>query len=200
MKQRLTLILTILCATALLATPARATLDSPIVGASATIFVPDFPEYGHNATAEWDEDAQAFTVIAIRTPADAAVDGPLLAAAGGASEAAVQGALDAGASVHARDATGETVLFFVTQAGVAQLLLDTGASVDARNEYGMTPLHDQVIRGRVAIVRLLLDAGADVNARDERGWTPLQWVENPPWGVTQGSDELIQLLKDAGGM
>ncbi len=52
MKQRLTWILTILCATALLATPARATLDSPIVGASATIFVPDFPEYGQNATAD----------------------------------------------------------------------------------------------------------------------------------------------------
>ena len=67
MKQRLTLILTILCATALLATPARATLDSPIVGASATIFVPDFPEYGHNATAEWDEDAQAFTVMPAHT-------------------------------------------------------------------------------------------------------------------------------------
>ncbi len=200
MRQRFTWIFTTFCVTALLATPARATLDSPIVGASATIFVPDFPEYGHSATAEWDEDAQAFTVIAIRTPADATVDGSLLAAAGGASEEAVQAALDADASVHARDASGETVLFFVTQAGVAQLLLDAGASADARNEYGMTPIHDQVIRGRIAIVRLLLDAGADVNARDERGWTPLQWVENPPWGVTQASEEMLTLLRDAGAM
>ena len=200
MRQRFTWIFTTLCITALLATPVPATLDSPIVGASATIFVPDFPEHGQNATAEWDEDAQAFTVIAIRTPADAALDGPLLAAASGASEAAVQAALEAGASVHARDASGETVLFFVTQAGVAQLLLDAGASVDARNEYGMTPLHDQVIRGRIAIVRRLLDAGADVNARDERGWTPLRWVENPPWGVTPASDDMLRLLKNAGAI
>ena len=55
----------------------------------------------------------------------------------------------------------------------------------------MTPLHDQVIRGRIAIVRLLLDAGADVNAQDERGWTPLQWVEDPPWGVTPASEDMF---------
>ena len=200
MKQRLTWIFMTLCVFALLATPTHAELEGPIVGASATVSVVDFPEYGYTATAEWNEDAQAFALVSIRTPDDAALDGTLLAAAAGASAEAVQMALDEGASVHARGANSETVLFFVTQAGVAQLLLDAGASVDARNTYGMTPLHDQVIRGRVAIVRLLLDAGADVNARDERGWTPLQWVENPPWGVSPASADMLQLLKDAGAV
>lgn len=77
--------------------------------------------------------------------------------------------------------------------------LNDGASVQVRDEDGMTPLHDASIWGHVEIVQLLLDAGADVNARDEQGWTPLDWVEVPPWGVPQASDELIQLLKDAGG-
>ena len=83
---------------------------------------------------------------------------------------------------------------------IATLLLEKGTSVDARNEYGMTPLHDQVIWGRIAIVRLLLAAGADVNARDNRGWTPLRGVENPPWGVPKASQEMIQLLKDEGAV
>ncbi len=179
---------------------AHAELDGPIVGASATVSVVDFPEHGYTATAEWNEDAQAFTLVSVRTPDDAALDGTLLAAAAGASTEAVQTALDTGASVYARDASGETVLHHVTHATVAQLLLDAGAAVDAKNEHGMAPLHDQVIFGRIAIVQLLLEAGADVNARDERGWTPLQWVEDPPWGVTPASAEMLQLLKDAGGM
>ena len=178
---------------------AHAEVDGPIVGASATLYVTDFPEHGYTTTVAWDEDAQAFTVLALRTPDDAARDGTLLAVAAGASPEAVQMALDTGASVHARDASGETVLHHVTDVAVAQLLLDAGAAVDAKNEYGMAPLHDQVIWGRIAIVRLLLDAGADVNARDERGWTPLQWVEDPPYiGVPQASAEMTQLLKDAG--
>ena len=200
MRQQFTGIVMAFCAAVLLVMPVHAQVEGPIVGASATVSVVDFPEHGYTATAEWNEDAQAFTLVALRTPDDAALDGTLLAAAAGASTEAVQMALDNGASVHARGASSETVLFFVTQAGVAQLLIDAGASVDARNNYGMTPLHEQVIRGRIAIARLLLEAGADVNARDERGWTPLQWVENPPWGVTQASEDMVTLLKDAGAM
>ena len=198
MTHKVVSIIMVPCALALMVKSANAVLEGPIVGAAATVAVPDFPEAGDMATLEWNEDAQAFTLVSIRTPDDAERDGALLAAAGASTEA-VQMALDNGASVHARDASGETVLHHVTQAAGAQLLLDAGASVHTRNTYGMTPLHDQVIFGRIAIVRLLLDAGADVNARDERGWTPLQWVEDPPWGVPQASDELIQILKDAGG-
>ena len=102
-------------------------------------------------------------------------------------------------SVHGRDAAGETPLFHVADPDIARLLLDAGASVHARNNYGMTPLHDASILGRIEIVRLLLEAGAAVYALDERDMTPLAWVENPLWGVPQASDELIQLLKDAGG-
>ena len=174
-------------------------LRGPYCGASATLYVTDFPEHGYTATAEWDEDAQAFTLVALRTPDDAEQDGALLAAAAGADTEAVQTALDNGASVYARDASGETVLHHVTDTAVAQLLIDAGAAVDAKNVYGMAPLHDQVILGRINIVRLLLEAGADVNARDERGWTPLQWVEDPPYiGVQQASEEMLALLREYG--
>ena len=202
MTQRFLWILTTLCATALLTTPAQANVDGPIVGASATIYVRGFPEHGYAATAEWNEDAQAFTLVTIRTPEDAALDGAAFGlfslALPPESLAAVQMALDNGASVHARDANVDTFLHLARQATVAQLLLEEGASVDAQNEHGMTPLHKQVIWGRIAIVRLLLEAGADVNVRDERGWTPLAWVADPPWGVSPVSEEMLALLREYG--
>ena len=201
MKRNRWIVALMLSIVTMLIPAAHAEVDGPIVGASATLYVTDFPEHGYTATAEWDEDAQAFTLVALRTPDDAEQDGALLVAAAGASTEAVQRALDNGASVHARDASGETVLHHVTDTAVAQLLIDAGAAVDAKNVHGMAPLHDQVIWGQIAIVRLLLEAGADVNARDERGWTPLGWVEDPAFiGVPQASEEMIQLLKDAGGM
>ena len=132
-------------------------------------------------------------------PGEAEVDADLMGAVTAGDIDAVRMALDEGASVHGRDAAGETPLFHVADPDIARLLLDVGASVHARNNYGMTPLHDASILGRIEIVRLLLEAGAAVYALDERGMTPLAWVENPPWGVPQASDELIQLLKDAGG-
>ena len=66
-----------------------------------------------------------------------------------------------------------------------------------RNTYDMTPLHNQVIHGRIEIARLLLDAGALAGALDYRGWTPLKWVEDPPWGVSPASEEMVALLKEA---
>ena len=135
----------------------------------------------------------------VSLPGEAEVDQDLMAAVTAGDVEAVQAALDEGASVHGRGADGETPLFIAASPDLAQLLLDAGASVHARNNFGMTPLHDASILGRTEIVRLLLEAGAAVYARDERGMTPLDWVENPPWGVPQASDELIQLLKDAGG-
>ena len=200
MKHKVVSTIMIPCALALMVKTANAVLEGPIVGAAATVAVPDFPESGDTATLEWNESGQRFELVAVRTPEDAELDSTLIGAVTVGNVDAVRTALDNGASVHARrDADGETPLFYVAQPDVAQLLLEAGASVYARNDYGMTPLHDASILGRIEIVQLLLEAGADVNARDERGWTPLTWVEDPPWGVPQASDELIQILKDAGG-
>ena len=132
-------------------------------------------------------------------PGEAEVDTDFMSAVTAGDIDNVRMALDEGASVNTRDASGETPLFHVADPDIARLLLEAGASVHARNNHGMTPLHDASILGRVKIVRLLIEAGAFVNLRDHRGMTPLMWAEDPPWGVPQASDELIQILKDAGG-
>lgn len=126
----------------------------------------------------------------------------LIAAVRGGDREGVLTALFQGADVNVRDGANanETPLFYVNKPEIAGLLLSIGAAVNVRNNFGMTPLHDASILGRIEIVRLLLEAGAAPYARDESGWTPLDWVEDPPpWGVPQASDELIQLLEDAGG-
>ena len=38
---------------------------------------------------------------------------------------------------------------------------------------GMTPLHQAVIEGNLAVVSLLIQHGADVNKQDADSWTPL---------------------------
>ncbi len=125
----------------------------------------------------------------------------LMAAVRGGDQEKVLTALFQGADVNVRDGANanETPLFYVDKPEIFELLLATGAALNVRNDYGMTPLHDASISGRIEIVRLLLEAGAAPYARDELGRTPLDWVEDLYWGVPQASDELIQLLEDAGG-
>lgn len=55
----------------------------------------------------------------------------------------------------------------------AKAAMDKGASVNGRDASGFTPLHCAALWGRVEIVELLIARGAEVNAEDERGVTPL---------------------------
>ena len=182
----------------LLVQRASANEEVPILGAYATVLVLDFPRVGDQATLEWREEAQHFAVVDVRTPEDSTLDGTLFQAVASAdADDAVADALAKGASVYARDADGETALFHVTDPEIAAQLIDAGIPLNARNRHGMTALHDHVIWGRIAIVCVLLDAGANPTLRDERGWTALRWVEDPPWNVTQGSPEMIALLREA---
>ena len=167
----------------------------PLVHAGPTAVVPDFPKAGYTTIVEYDLENALWEDVAMRSPADAAVDAQLFVAG---SAAAVAAALEAGASVHARQGElGVTPLHNTPSLAVAQALLDAGADPRARNTYDMTPLHNQVIRGRIDIVRLLLDAGALASARDFRGDTALDWVDPPRWGITPASPEMVQLLEDA---
>ena len=103
-----------------------------------------------------------------------------------------------GASVHARQGElGVTPLRNAPSVAVAEALLDAGADPRARNTYNMTPLHNQVIRGRLDVVQLLLDAGALASARDFRGATALDWVDPPRWGLSPASPEMLMLLQEA---
>lgn len=167
----------------------------PFVHAGPTAVIPDFPKAGSMTVVAYDPETAVFEEVAVRAPADAAVDAALFVAGSAADVAA---ALEAGASVHARQGElGVTPLHNAPSVAVAEALLDAGADPNARNTYDMTPLHNQVIRRRVEVVQLLLEAGALASAQDFRGDTALDWVHPPRWGILPSSPEMRALLQEA---
>jgi len=101
--------------------------------------------------------------------------------------ARVRDLLDAGASVHDRDAyRGAPPLYFAAQqnhAEVIALLLDAGAALDDRNAAGDTALHVASSAGALAAVEALLARGADVRATGRGGDTPLHRACDEWWGA-----------------
>lgn len=108
----------------------------------------------------------------------------------------VQGCLERGMSVDARDEEGATFLArMVSTLGccsdfenVLSVLVTAGADVNARDDADRTPLHRAFgMSGRVSqtvltdVVSALLDAGADPNAADSQGTTLLH--AGPAWAL-----------------
>ena len=121
----------------------------------------------------------------------------------------VQGCLESGVPVDARDVEGVTPLAGIVSTGdccanfesVLPLFVAAGADVNTRDREDRTPLHramewsgrlpDSVL---LRVTSALLDAGADPNARDLRGSTPLHTAARA-W---RGSSTLLPLLAAAG--
>jgi hypothetical protein len=92
------------------------------------------------------------------------MDDRLLAAAASGDVAAISAALDEGADVDARDATGRTALLAATIAGRAdavRILLDAGADVDLQDDKLDNPFLYAGAEGLLDILRLVNEAGAD---------------------------------------
>jgi len=104
----------------------------------------------------------------------------------------IQRWLDRGASLHAVNKRGETVLMRCSNAETSVWLIREGAAIDARDDKGCTALFVPAERGMPEIVRVLLEHGADVNARDNWGRTAL--FEAATWHKPQ----CVRLLLDHG--
>jgi hypothetical protein len=103
--------------------------------------------------------------------------------------------LEAGADVHAKDASGLTALMWAFRRrryDIRGMLLDAGADVNAKDVSGLTTLMWAVQSGEAVLVHTLLQAGADVNAKDNNGGTALM---KAAW---QGNTYIVRALLEAG--
>ena len=122
-----------------------------------------------------------------------AFDDELLAAAEASSLEAVKAALEQGADVDARDATGRTALIwavtgtstpFDVRHTVLARLVENGADVNAADSNGETAMFSLVrsiddalaLRQGPQCIQILVDAGANRNPVNSAGKTPLAVV------------------------
>jgi ankyrin repeat protein len=88
----------------------------------------------------------------------------------------VQGLLQRGVDVNAKNDHGETSLMLASEQGylaMVKLLLEKGADVNAADAYGRTALMGASGNDHIEVAKLLLDKGADANAKASEGWTVL---------------------------
>ncbi len=95
----------------------------------------------------------------------------------------LEGCLDAGAEVNARDGSGFTPLHnaagWSANPAIIETLVAAGAEVNARDGDGDTPLHNAArFNDNPAVITALLDAGADAAARDDDDKIPWDYARN----------------------
>lgn len=143
----------------------------------------DLSEVRSLLSSGFDVDVRgSYTIVRWGEPILTPDGTPLLAAAAAGKDAIVALLIQAGADLHASDASGCTPLHVAAALGFTRLcsrLLAAGANVHAVDASGDTPLH-MAARGSpppffnaVETFRSLLAAGADLEATNGVGDTPL---------------------------
>ena len=132
--------------------------------------------------------------------------------------AAMRHLLELGAKPNAKNAAGNTALFYAARTGdqrLAQILIDAHADPNIANDGKLTPLFIALLLDKRPMVKLLLEHGADPNWKDQLGVTPLfficffdsntvaQMYNLPPAlsnaaGDSISSSDLVKLLGAAG--
>ncbi|MEZ0224849.1 MAG: ankyrin repeat domain-containing protein [Alphaproteobacteria bacterium] len=109
---------------------------------------------------------------------------PMMLAARKGHNKIIQLLIDAKASVHTKDADGNTALFcalYEGKLGTVKLLLDNGADLSLRPRFGSTALMAALHSGKEALVRLMLEKGEKADDRDEYNHNALytlRWCPN----------------------
>lgn len=135
----------------------------------------------------------AYTMSA--SPANAAVDAPLVDATRAGDLARAQQLLQQGAGVNDAEPDGTTPLHWAAHGRhleLTRLLLGAGAVVNVGNRYGVRPLSLAAVNGDAPVIEALLEAGANPNTTLMEGETALMTA------ARSGSVEAVELLLDAG--
>ncbi len=110
--------------------------------------------------------------------------------------AQVQGLLESGADINARDGFQRTALHWAVNRGFANVaghLIEHGANVNARDRDAFTPLHLATQLVQTDVAELLIQNGAELDAKEKSfGKTPLHYVSQ------FGPESMAGLLMEKG--
>jgi hypothetical protein len=119
----------------------------------------------------------------------------LLLTAETGESAAIEGLLEQGANVNARNWLGRTPLIYAARDGhtdVMNILLDRGARLNLQEKYGWTALMFVCPRGRPEVLKMLLDRNARIDLCAKDGATALILA------ARRGNWEIVEMLLNEG--
>lgn len=107
--------------------------------------------------------------------------------------------IEKGANVKVLDNEKNTLLHFVYDGELAEIIIDKGVDVNSKNKIGDTPLHVLVranltfsAEGKHKTYEVFLKKGADINRKNNKGMTPLMAA------IAQNNKVYIRKLLDSG--
>ena len=84
--------------------------------------------------------------------------------------------IEQGADVHWQAENKRSLLFYVDDPEMAQLLIDKGIDINARDQWQNVAMHMQALYGRTEVVKALIQNKANPNSLNESSESPIFWA------------------------